>query len=111
MSRIKYNLLTIPWHTRRMDEDQLFLRSDDPPSPQKRSATNRDFMEQIAKLRRDLARYAFVILFVGGNRDRGGSRLSGATYMRLVKMFVTAILGALAASAAARPSFLGVMEI
>ena len=50
------------------DEDQLFLRPADPPPPLKRSTTDSDLefvMGQIAKLRRDLAKYAFVVLFVG----------------------------------------------
>jgi hypothetical protein len=52
-----------------MDEDQLFLRPADPP-PDKRSApdgSHEFIMEQIARLptRRELAKYAFVILAVG----------------------------------------------
>jgi len=48
------------------DEDQLFLRPADPPSP-KRQTDAELIMARLARLptRRELARYAFVVLFVG----------------------------------------------
>jgi hypothetical protein len=52
------------------DEDQLFLRPADPPPSANRSARDSGLeflMEQIAALptRWELAKYAFVVLFVG----------------------------------------------
>ena len=64
-------LVTILWHTGHMpDEDPLFLRPVDRSPPSNRSTTEDGLeflMEQIARLptRRELARAAFVILFVG----------------------------------------------
>ena len=51
------------------EEDQLFLRPAKPPLYNERQTTGAEFefiMEQIAALRRELAKLAFVILFVGG---------------------------------------------
>ena len=52
------------------DEDQLFLRPANPPSYNERRLTDSGLefiMEQIAALptRRELAKYSFVLLFVG----------------------------------------------
>jgi hypothetical protein len=50
------------------DEDQLFLRPAKPPRYNEWNTTDPGLefiMEQIAALRRDLAKLAFVILFVG----------------------------------------------
>ena len=50
------------------DEDQLFLRPARPPryNEQDRNGAELEFiMEQIAALRRELTKVAFVILFVG----------------------------------------------
>jgi hypothetical protein len=51
-----------------MDEDQLYLRPRNPPryDEQHPSGSELQFiMEQIAALRREQAKLAFVILFVG----------------------------------------------
>jgi hypothetical protein len=51
-----------------MDEDQLYLRLRNPPRCDERHPTGAELefiMEQIAALRRELAKLAFVILFVG----------------------------------------------
>jgi hypothetical protein len=50
------------------DEDQMFLRPAKPPRYNERSTTDvglEFIMEQIAALRREVAKFAFVILFVG----------------------------------------------
>jgi hypothetical protein len=50
------------------DEDQMFLRPTKPPRYNERNTNGPELeftMEQIAALRRELAKLAFVILFVG----------------------------------------------